>query len=267
MPRPLISVFVMVMMLVVMVMATTLAVLIVVMMLMLVIMAAALAVLIMVMMVLLFVIVVMAAALAVLIVVMMVLMLVIVATALAVLIMVMMVLVIVVMAAALAIFLMLTVEVRGCAELSENVADKCHNALLYLMEIDAENDVGGTNLYGAGRMGAILAALYLYGCANGGDHDRLILVPGYKTLDVTDENIVLIGPAVGFFHTGNHCGNKLIRAVGSGKLHIKISGYNASFIVKPCAYIYMYHFFNPSLSLFSREWAAIRQGRWAYCPR
>jgi len=255
------------MMLVIMVMAAALAVLIMVMMvLVIVVMAAALAVLIMVMMVLM--IVVMAAALAVLIMVMMVLMIVIVAAALAVLIMVMMMLVVMVMvmAAALTIFLMFTVEVGGLSELSEDLADKCHNALLYLMEIDAENDIGSANLYSAGRLGAFLTALYLYGCANGGDHYRLIFVPGYKTLNMTNENIVLIGPAVSFFHSGYHCGNKFISAAGSGKLHIKISGYNASLVVKSCAYIYMYHF-NPSLSFFSREWAAIRRGRWAYCPR
>ena len=193
----------------------------------------------------------MAAALAVLIVVMMMLMLVVMAAALTVLIvMVMMVLVIVVMTAALTIFLMLTMEVSVLAKLSQNFPDEGHYALLHFMEVNAENYVGSTNLYGAGRQGAVLTALYLYGGANGGNHNRFVLAPGYKTFDVTDKNIVLICPAVSFFHSGNHCGNKLIRAVCCGKLHIKISGNNASFIVKSCAYIYMYHFNHSSYCLY-----------------
>ena len=161
-----------------------------------------------------------------------------------------MVLMIVVMAAALATFLMLTMEVSVLAKLSQNFTDESHYALLHFMEVNAENYVGSTNLYGAGRQGAVLTTLYLYGGANGGNHNRFVLAPGYKTFDVTDKNIVLICPAVSFFHSGNHCGNKLIRAVCCGKLHIKISGNNASFIVKSCAYIYMYHFNHSSYCLY-----------------
>ena len=217
----------------------------VVMMLVLVIVAAALTVLIVVVMVLMLVVV--ATALAVLIVVVMVLMLVVMAAALAVLIVVVMMLMIMVVAAALAIFLMLTVEVSSLSELSKDFAYEGHNALFNFVEINTENYIGSANLYSAGSKGAFLTALYFYGCANGGNHDRFILVPGNKTLVVADENIILVGPAVGFFHSGNHCGDKLIRAVCSGKLHIKISGNNSSLIVKSCAYVYMYHFNHSSL--------------------
>ena len=194
----------------------------VMMVLMLMVMATAFAVLIMVMMVL--VIVVMAAAFAVLIVVMMVLMIVVMATTLAMLIMVMMmVLVIMVMAAAFTIIFMLAAEFGQFAQLSNQIADESHHAFFNLMEVNAENDIGGTDFNGAGRLGADLAALNLYGCANGGYHNRLILAPGYKALDVADENIVLISPAVGFLHSGYHCGNKLIRSISSGKFKLKIS--------------------------------------------
>ena len=239
----------------------------VMMVLMLMVMATAFAVLIMVMMVL--VIVVMATALAVLIVVMMmVLVIMVMAAAFAVLIMVMMmVLMIVVMAAALAILFMLAAEFGQFAQLSNQIADESHHAFFNLMEVNAENDIGGTDFNGAVRLGAVLAALNLYGCANGGYHNRLILAPGYKALDVADENIVLISPAVGFLHSGYHCGNKLIRSVGSGKLNIKISGDYASFIVKSCAYIYMYHVQVPLMFKLSREWVSTRQDRWACCPR
>ncbi len=228
---------------VLMVMAAALTVLIVVMMvLMIVVVTTTLAMLIVVMMMVL-VIVVMATTLAVLIVVMMVLMIVIVAAALAVLIMVMMmVLMIVVMAAAFTVVFMLAAEFGQFAQLSNQIADESHHALFNLMEVNAENNIGGTDFNGAGRLGAVLAALNLYGCANGGYHNCLILAPGYKSFDVADENIVLISPAVGFLHSGYHCGNKLIRCIRSGKLNIKISGDYASFIVKSCAYIYMYHF-------------------------
>ena len=173
---------------------------------------------------------------------MMVLMFVVMAAALAVLIVVMMVLMIVVMAAALAIIFMLAAEFGQFTQLSDQFADKSHHALFNLMEINAENYIGGTNFNGAGRLGAVLAALNLYGCANGGYHNRLILAPGYKALDVADENIVLISPAVGFLHSGYHCGNKFIRSISSSKFKLKISGDYTRFIVKSCAYIYMYHF-------------------------
>ena len=154
----------------------------------------------------------------------------------------MMVFMIVIVAAALAIVFMLAAEFRQFAQLSDQFADKSHYTFLHLMEIDAENDIGSTNLYDAGRLGAVLAALDLYGCANSGYHNRLILAPGYKALDVADENIVLISPAIGLLHSGYHCGNKLIRSISGGKFKIKISGDYTSFIVKSCAYIYMYHF-------------------------